>query len=1196
MGENFVHLHVHSEFSLLDGITPVPELIEKVSKLGMGAVALTDHGNMFGMVKLFEKAKKAGIKPILGCEIYVAPRRLTDKEHPFDKDYFHLLLLVKNNQGYKNLTKIVSTAYSKGFYYKPRADRALLEEHSEGIIACSACLGGQVAQLILNEKMDEAREAALWHQRTFGEGNYYLEIMEHGLEGQKTVNDALIEMSRELSIPLVATNDVHYLEPGGARVQDVMMCIQKGKTLHDVSEEERRSAPGGAGGDSMEGYAPVATDTDSFSFASHEFYLKTGEQMREVFPGQPGALAATAEIADSIDFELELGNIYLPYFEVPEGRTDGGYLRELTFAGLEKKYPEVTDEIRERAEFELKVIGDMGYPAYFLIVWDLIRHAREKNIPVGPGRGSVAGSIVAYALDITKVDPLKYDLLFERFLNPARVSMPDIDMDFCYERRDEMIEYAAEKYGREKVCMIITFGRLKARFAIRDVGRVLGLDLAMVDRIAKMVPAIIPDKKVTIENALEYSPDLKYEYDNDERVKELLDISKRIEGLARNVSTHAAGVVISKYPLEDIMPIYQGAGDDIAMTQVTGEELERMGLLKMDFLGLRTLTVMHDAARFAGTNRGVEIDLDRLPLDDKKTYELFCRAETDGIFQFEGNTVKNLMMRIHPNCIGDLIALNALNRPGPLGGGMADTFIENRGKKPEDIDCIHDLIRPVLLETFGIMLYQEQVMRIANIIADFSLAQSDLLRRAMGKKKKKEMDKLKGEFIENAAKKTGDRDLAEHLFGLILQFSGYGFNKSHSAAYAILAYQTGYLKANYPVEFMAALLTSIMKDTSKVARYIDDCKRMGVTVSPPDINNGFEIFTPKGDRIIFGLGAVKNVGRNAVRAIVEEREKNGEYKTIYELCSRVDLHEVNSKTLESLIRCGACDCLDGNRAQKIMALEDAMEYGRVSQRDRISGQGSLFDDEETGVIEPQLKEYEEFGVKRILEDEKELLGLYLSHHPLDPYRKWLRAKTNYTAVKLLEIEPETRQSVRVGGMIRSRRDFTTRRGDQMSSLEVEDFSGRFLVTVFPEQRRELIDELQEGNVVAIGGQAQARQIENMDGDVRLDVRVICRRLQSYFSEPADKPAAKRPKKVRRRIHVRFKAGPGGKQNRKLIRELKNLTGSSPGETAVIVHLDENGSGRKFLLKGNEIRYSPEFLRIARRYFGQDHVWVETEKA
>ncbi|HOX28794.1 MAG TPA: DNA polymerase III subunit alpha, partial [bacterium] len=761
-------------------------------------------------LSFYKACRDEGIKPIIGCEIYVAPRTRFQKEHPIDRDMHHLLLLVKNETGYKNLIKIVSLAHTEGFYYKPRADKELLEKHHEGLIALSACLGGETAAMIRRGRMEQARATAVWHRDVFGEGNFYLELMDHGLADQSVVNHALVEFSKELSIPLVVTNDAHYVEPDDALVQDVMMCVEQGKTLEDA---------------------------DRLSFESKEFYLKSGEEMLALFPEHPEAVQATMEIAERCNFELQLGKIFLPDFELSDGRNPDDFLAELTWEGINRKYPATNEGIKQRVEYELSVIKKMGYSAYFLIVWDLIRFARSRGIPVGPGRGSVAGSIIAYALDITLIDPLKYDLLFERFLNPDRISMPDIDMDFCDRRRDEVIDYAKKKYGGDKVAMIITFGREKARAAIRDVGRVLGIPLPAVDKVAKLIPLIIPDQKVTLDTAIAYSEELKLLYENDPQVRQLLDISKQVEGLPRNISTHAAGVVISKLPLTDQIPIYQSPRDQVPMTQIVHEDLETLGLLKMDFLGLRTLSVVADTVKYIEQFKGKKIDLDHIPLNDEKTYRLFCRAETDGIFQFEGNTMKSLLNRTQPTCIEDLIALNALNRPGPLGGGMVDTFLENRRKKRDQIDYIHPSFEPSLRDTFGIILYQEQVMRIANIAAGFSLAEADSLRRVMGKKKKEEMEKKSSQFIESAATILKDRALAERVFFLIEKFSGYGFNKSHSAAYAYLAYQTGYLKANYPVEFMAALLTSIMGDTDKVAKYVEDCKRMNIEVTPPSINN-----------------------------------------------------------------------------------------------------------------------------------------------------------------------------------------------------------------------------------------------------------------------------------------------------------------------------------------------------------------------
>jgi len=1155
---------------MLDGASRVSAIVDRAAELGMKSIAMTDHGNMFGAVKFIAAAKKKGIKPLLGCEIYVAPRRRFDKEHPLDRDIFHLLLLIKNKAGYRNLIKMVSLAHTEGFYYKPRVDKELLEKHSEGLIAMSACLGGEVPSFILRGQMDEARKRAQWHRDVFGEGNYYLEIMDHGLEEQSKANAGLIELSKELSIPLVATNDSHYLQPEDALVQDVMMCVQEGKTLDDANR---------------------------LSFESKEFYLKSAREMMDVFADRPEALAITAEIAERCEFAFESNRPILPHFEVEGGKTDKEYLNELAFKGIEKKYPAVTKSIRERAEFELKVINDMGFAEYFLIVWDLLRYARENGIPVGPGRGSVAGSIVAYALDITQIEPLKYGLLFERFLNPDRRTMPDIDMDFCYERRGEVIDYAKRKYGEDKVAMIITFGREKARAAIRDVGRVLGMPLPVVDKVAKLVPFVIPDQKVTIENAINFTPELKYLYDNDPDIGKLLRISKQIEGLPRNISTHAAGVVITDQPVTDLIPIYQSTKDEVPMTQFVHEDLESLGLLKMDFLGLRNLTVLADAARYVEKRTGKKIDLDHLPLDDDKSYEVFRSGETDGVFQFEGNTVKRLCARLQPTCIEDLIALNALNRPGPLRGGDVDKFFENRKKDPKKVEYPHPKLEVVLRETSGVLLYQEQAMQIAHFVAGFTLAQADELRKAMAKKKQEDMDRLGVKFIAGAEETLGSRAAAETLFTQIDSFSGYGFNKSHSAVYAYIAYQTAYLKANYPVEFMAALLTSVMDDSEKIAKYIDECRRMKIEVTPPDINVGQAIFAPVEDRIVFGLAAVKNVGGGAIEAIIRERDENGHYKSLFEFCARVDLRAVNSKAIESLIRSGGMDGIDGNRAQKMAAVEEAMEYGKKVQRDRDSGQTCLFGDEETSkCYEPELPQIEEFGMRTLLQDEKELIGLYLSHNPLDPYRAWLTQKANISAVEVVEIDPSERREVVVAGSISRVKTFNLKSGDQMAFVDLEDYTGKILVSIGPREWVKYLNHVREDNVVAVKGRVWAKSRDNgggEDDEETLEYRVMCNEIEPYLETPE---AGEKSEPVKRRVHFRIAGSTGDEKSAELVRELKRLLSANSGDNDVVIHIDEGKKARKFLLSGNSgARYSPELLRIARRIFGESNVWVETDR-
>lgn len=1170
----FVHLHVHTEYSLLDGASPVPKLIGRAVEHGMPAIAMTDHGNMFGMVKFFKACKAAGVKPIIGCEVYVAPRRMTDKVHEFDKKQYHLTLLVTNEAGYLNLIKMVSDAYTEGFYYKPRVDRELLAAHSGGLIAMSGCLKGEPASRLLESDYDRARDAALWHLQTFGEGNYFLEIMDNGLEDQRKANQGLIRLSDELGIPLVATNDVHYVDPEDATVQDVLICVEQGATLDDAKR---------------------------LKFDSQEFYLKTEAEMRASFADHPEAVDVTTAIAGRCNFELEFDRLHLPEFPVPDGKTAAAYLRELAMAGLERKYPGglLLKGHIERAEFELDVIEKMDYPAYFLIVWDMIRFARSRGIPVGPGRGSAAGSIVSYALDITKIDPIKYDLLFERFLNPDRISMPDIDMDFCYERRGEVIDYCREKYGEDRVAMIITFGREKARNSIRDVGRVMGMPLPDVDRVAKLVPFVIPDKKVTLDTALEHVDELRQMYETDPQVKRLIDISRQIEGHARNVGIHAAGIVISKRPITEHIPIYKAPKDETAITQCEGVDLEEMGLLKMDLLGLRTLTVVADAVRYVEQRTGKSIDIDNVPLNDNPTYDLLARGETNGVFQFEGNTARNLIMRMKPTCLDDLIALNALNRPGPLGGGLVETYLENRNKKSSDVDNFHEDLEPVLRDTPGIILYQEQVMRIANVIGGFSLAKADMMRRAMGKKKQSIMDGLRDEFVRGALEQTTggdnpqpkyDRALAVKMFDLMDKFSGYGFNKSHSAAYAFLAYQTAYLKANYPVEFMAALLTSIMSDTAKVSKYIQDCKDMKIEVCPPDINVGYDIFTPVGDKIYYGLAAVKNVGRGAIDAIIQEREKGGPFRTIFDVCRRVDLKAVSIKTLDALIRSGACDTLEGHRAQNMGILDEAMELGRRAQRDRDSGQTSLFGDTEdsAAILEPKLPDVEQFSTEQILQDEKDLLGLYLTVHPLDPYREWIKQTATAQAGELLEADDTAGRTVVLAGVVRAFREVTTRNGDLLGLADVEDYTGTVTCSISGNELKTYRRELREGNIVSVKGRVhvRTRTLRNME---------TITELRMYVSELDNRFGTANAPKIPPKRTVHFKIDSRRPNAGKLVRELEKLLAANRGQSRVLLHLDEQGRDRTILLRGSEARASSELLSIGRKFFGKENVWIITEK-
>jgi len=842
---DFAHLHVHTNYSLLDGACEIDKLAKRLSELGMKSCAITDHGAMYGVIEFYKKMRAYGIKPIIGAEVYMAERTMHDKETGIDEEQYHLVLLAKDNNGYKNLMKLVSLGFMEGFYYKPRVDMDVLSKYSEGLIALSACLAGKIPSLLLKGNFEEAKQTALKFNSIFGQDNFFIEVQDHGLLEQRKIMNDLIRLSKETGIPLVATNDVHYIQKEDALAQDVLMCIQTGKTLDDENR---------------------------MKFESSEFYLKSPEEMEQLFSYIPEALENTLRIAERCNVTLEFGKVHLPSFKVPEGLSEDEYLRQLCYKGARERFPVITDEIRQRLDYELETIKEMGYSSYFLIVWDFINYARQNGIMVGPGRGSAAGSLVAYCLYITNIDPLKYNLLFERFLNPERISMPDIDVDFCYERRQEVIDYVVQKYGQDRVAQIVTFGTMAARAAIRDVGRVMGYPYGEVDRIAKMVPS---ELGITIESALALNPELKKLYDENERVRRLIDIAKDLEGFPRHASTHAAGVVISKDPIVEHVPLHK-LGDSNVATQYTMTALEELGLLKMDFLGLRTLTVIRDAINIIRRTKNVEINLDKLPLDDKKVYELLSQGNTAGVFQLESTGMRNLLMELKPEVFQDIVAIIGLYRPGPLGSGAADDFIRSKnGLKP--IKYLHPKLEPILSETYGIILYQEQAMKIAQELAGFSLGQADILRKAMGKKKQDVMAAQRESFINGCVNNGIDKTTAAKIFDEISYFAGYGFNKAHTAAYAVIAYQTAYLKAHFPVEYMAALLTSVTDNSDKVAYYINECRHLGIEVLPPDINESYETFTVVSDKIRFGLTAVKNVGLNVAKAIIQTRKSKGKF-------------------------------------------------------------------------------------------------------------------------------------------------------------------------------------------------------------------------------------------------------------------------------------------------------------------------------
>lgn len=1011
----FAHLHVHTEFSLLDGSARIKTLIDAAKKKGFEEIAITDHGVMYGVVDFYKAARAEGLRPIIGCEVYVAPRTMRDKEPGKDQNQYHLVLLAENNTGYKNLVYVVSAAFIEGFYYKPRVDIELLREHSEGIIALSACLAGEIPTLLLQGDFEKAKKTALKYNDIFGQGNFYLELQDHGIKEQKPVNEGLVRLSRETGIPLVATNDVHYVEQEDAPAHDVLLCIQTGKTLQDENR---------------------------LRFSTDEFYLKTEEEMRRLFSFAEESITNTREIAQRCTVEFDFDHLHLPEYKVPEGYTLDSYLEKLCRERLLLRIPDADETVRQRLDYELSIIEEMGFPGYFLIVADVIRYAKENGIPVGPGRGSAAGSLAAYVLGITELNPLEYDLLFERFLNPERVTMPDIDTDFCFERRGEIIEYVAEKYGSDHVAQIVTFGTMAAKAAIRDVGRVMGVPYPEVDKISKMVPYEIG---ISIEKALEISTELQRNYDENDTVRRIIDMAKAVEGLPRHASTHAAGLVISHEPLTTYLPLQKTSEGSIT-TQFPMGTVEELGLLKMDVLGLRTLTVIGDTLQLIKENHGVELDLSNLPLKDGKTYEMLCRGDSIGVFQFESSGMRSILKNLRPERFEDLIALNALYRPGPLGSGMIEDFISRKhGKTP--VEYPHPSLKPLLEETYGVILYQEQVMRIASELAGFSLGEADLLRRSMGKKKPEIIESKKKAFLEGAIKNGVKGEVAESVFDLMAYFAGYGFNKSHSAAYALIAFQTAYLKAHYPVEFMAALLTSVMDNPDKVPVYMEECKALGINILPPDVNQSLVDFTVSDGQIRFGLAAVKNVGRNAINAIIDAR-KDGFFKSLQDFCERVDLHVITKRMMESLIKCGAFNSLGMNRRQLMSILDRCMEAGHQYQADKNLGQVSLFDvvaDQFESVI--QIEEMEDYPPGEILATEREILGFYISGHPMEKYRSVI---DKYITHYIGELDHcKDGESVVFAGILTDIRPSITKKKEMMAYITLEDTTGSAVILVFP---------------------------------------------------------------------------------------------------------------------------------------------------
>jgi DNA polymerase III subunit alpha len=1065
----FVHLHLHTDYSLLDGACNIERLVGRIKELDMPAVAVTDHGNIFGAVAFHHAAQEAGVKPILGCELYIC-RKDDHRAAPEGDSYNHLIVLAENDEGYRNLVKIVSEASLHGFYYKPRVSKKFLAEHAGGLIGLSACLKGEVAERLTEGKYDAAREVAATYNDIFGKGNFYLEMQDQGIPEEKRIQPNLLKLEQELGIALVATNDSHYLCEDDSHAQDVMVCIQTGKTINDPNR---------------------------LKFHGNQFYVKSAAEMAKVFAGHEPALERTLEIAERCNVRLEKVHDPFPQFDVPAGYTLPDYFEHVARAGFARRLEVLGElhaagrlkhslaEYEQRLSREIEMIRQMQFAGYFLIVWDFIRYAKEKNIPVGPGRGSAAGALVAYALGITDIDPLQNGLLFERFLNPERISLPDIDIDFCMNRRGEVIDYVTQKYGRPQVAQIITFGTMAAKAAIKDSGRAMDVPYAEVDRLAKMVPNTL---NITIDHALKDSPPLAAAYENEPQTKELIDTAKKLEGLVRNSGVHAAGVVISPQPLTDLVPLHRTKNDEI-VTAYDMKAIEKLGLLKMDFLGLTTLTIIDDALRLIAQTRGQRLVLDKLPLDDQVTYEkVFHTGLTSGVFQFESHGMRDVLRRYKPTTVEDLTALNSLYRPGPIQGGMVEDFVERKwGRKKIEFELPE--LEPFLKETFGVIVYQEQVMQIANRLAGYSLGEADLLRRAMGKKDPEAMARQRDRFVRGAVERGHPQRKIEKLFDLMEQFAGYGFNKSHSAAYALLAYQTAYLKTHYPVEFMAALLTSVSGSTDDVVKYINECREMGIPVEPPDINVSDAYFTPHGDAIRFGLAAVKNVGQNAIESIVAARKRVGSFRSFYQFCEKVDLHLLNKRVVESLIKSGALDPL-GRRAQLMAVVDAAMEHAAKAQKDAELGQHGLFgvfQQDGPDASEKPLPNIPDWDEHERLAHEKEILGFFITGHPLEKYRDKLLDFSALSTTDVAELKSSTgRDEILIGGMLKNIRVSKSKKGDLYAQGQLEDMNGSVNVLCFAEAYRRLADKLRLGVPVLLKAGVRVEEGSNpkvMIGDI-----------------------------------------------------------------------------------------------------------------
>ena len=1165
----FTHLHVHTEYSLLDGACRIDRLFDHLKAMGQTACAITDHGVMYGCVAFFDAAKAAGIKPIIGCEVYVATRTRFDKVNRIDGNN-HLILLCKNEMGYKNLIKMVSAGFTEGFYSKPRIDKDLLEQHHEGLICLSACLAGEIPQAILAGDYERAKQAALYYRDLFGEGNYYIELQDHGLEEDQVVLPQLIRLARETGIPMVATNDAHYITKEDAKMQSILLCIQTGKTI---------------------------ADADRMEFQTDEFYLKSTDEMYDLFAMVPEACENTNKIAEQCNFEFTFGETKLPYFKAPDGMENQEYFEKLCWEGLERRYPgEVTDALKERLSYEINVVKTMGYTNYYLIVYDFINYAKSRDIPVGPGRGSGAGSLAAYCVGITDIDPIRYNLIFERFLNPERVSMPDFDVDFCYERRQEVIDYVNEKYGRDHVAQIVTFGTMAARAAVRDVGRVMGMTYQDVDRVAKLIPM---ELKMTLKKALEVSPDLKALYDGDNQVHELIDTSLKVEGMPRHASTHAAGVVITREPATEYVPL--STNDGLPVTQFNMVEIERLGLLKMDFLGLRTLTVIHDTEMAVRHTKDPDFRVANIDYDDPATYEMLTRGETMGIFQLESTGMTQVLMSMRPKNLEDVIALISLYRPGPMDS--IPTYLRNR-KDPSKVVYQTPQMAHIVDVTNGVVIYQEQVMQICRELAGFSFGQADNVRRAMSKKKLKVMEAEREHFVHGCTEpgkecagcvKNGIPEaVANQIYDDMISFASYAFNKSHAACYAYVAFQTAYLKCHYPHEFMAALLTSVLDNTSKVIEYTSECQRLGIKVLPPDINVSRGGFTVDSDSIRFGLNAVKSVGRNLIDSVVKER-KNRPYRSLYDFSKRLHGNELNRRALENLIKAGSFDALEPSRRAMIDSAEGILKSVETDARQNLEGQMDLFGmmggEQEQAASDYKIPNTPEYPAGDLLKMEKEVSGLYLSGHPLDAYRAQISQISTCTIADLQGEDAKRfdNQNATILCTVVKNKIMTTKSNTLMAFTTVEDLTGTMELLIFPRVLAECRAALQENAVVVANGRVSVKEEEA----ARLIVEGV-QPIEHY--DPSQSFGKNRVEKVRRETGGGETAGyfltvPSrqGPEMHKVENLLCNIFDG--GTTKVYFRFAD--TGQKVLARHMAIKDDPLLRAELERILGKDHVKVQT---